>query len=147
MSYRPQRQLLNSLTIWLSCCALVGCSHQPRSNIERTDISATVTNGGSPLTGALIDLSNPENGEAYGGTLDGEGRVSLLGVAIGNYTITVQPPAGDPLPEAPSRVPVDVLQIPRQFRAPHQTPLHATVSDENSTFTFDLQDFEISKKQ
>ncbi|UUO06019.1 carboxypeptidase-like regulatory domain-containing protein [Blastopirellula sp. J2-11] len=147
MSHRLQNPLLNLLTICLSCCVLVGCSHQPRSHIERTDISATVTNGGSPLAGALIDFSNPDSGEAYGGTLDAEGRVRLLGVAVGNYKITVQPPPGDPLSDTPSRVPQEDMQISRQFRASHLTPLQASVSDEKSDFAFELKDFDLSKKR
>lgn len=126
---------------------LAGCGHQPRSHVERTNISATVTSGGNPLGGALIDLSNSENGEAYGGTLDAEGRVHLTGVAKGTYTITLQPPPGDPLPDAPAKLPADVWKIPHQFRNPQASPLHASISEDECTFTYDLKDVAFQAKR
>ncbi|WP_207395943.1 carboxypeptidase-like regulatory domain-containing protein [Bremerella alba] len=115
--------------------------------MKRTDISAQVTSGGKPLAGALIDFANHENGEAYGGTLDDQGRVDLKDVALGQYTITIQPPPGDPLPGAPRQIPKGLRGIPRPFYGPHTSPLNAMVSDDESKFTYELTDFDLSAKR
>jgi len=125
----------------------LGCGYQPRSHLQRTDITAQVTSGGQPLAGALIDFANLDNGEAYGGTLNDQGRIDLKGVATGQYTITIQPPPGDPLPGSPRQVPQNVQGIPRPFRVPHMSPLNALVSDSESAFTYDLKDFDLSRKR
>ncbi len=131
----------------IASLSLAGCSQQPRSHLKRTDISAQITQGGKPLTGALIDFASHENGEAYGGTLDEQGRVDLKGVAVGQYVITIQPPPGDPLPGSPRQIPKNVQAIPRSFRIPNTSPLIASVSDSESAFTYDLKDFDLSKKR
>lgn len=132
----------------LGTCALLlftGCGHEPRSHIQRTDISARITNGSYPLAGALVNFSNPENGEAYGGTLDDQGNVQIKEMAVGNYTITVLPPPGDPVLEKPEKRVRDTMNIPKQFFTPRKSPLHASIGDGENHFEYDLQDNALAK--
>ena len=122
-----------------------GCGMSPRAHLKRVDISASVTQDGQPLSGLLIDFSNDENGEAYGGTLDSQGQLRLQGVAVGTYRVTLQIPPGDPVPDGPRKESRPRPVISRQFQAPQTSPLVALVSANETRFAYELRDVLASK--
>ncbi|MEW4454646.1 hypothetical protein AB1L30_18425 [Bremerella sp. JC817] len=119
---------------------IAGCSQQPRGHLQRVDVTAKVTLDGQPLNGVLIDFTDRQTGEAYGGTLDAEGCLSLKGVAVGIYTITLQPASGDPVPEGRQKEARPRSTLARQFLSPQTSPLAAKVTADENHFTYELRE-------
>ncbi|MFI4873859.1 MAG: hypothetical protein ACIALR_00870 [Blastopirellula sp. JB062] len=133
-------QLAKLGLVTLTLIAAIGCEHRPRSGFSRGDVSIQITSGNSPLEDAFIDLTNPENGEAYGGKLDANGALTLHDVVIGEYVVTVLPPEGaPPLPGVPP-TPRQQLRwkIPRVYQRPESTPFRAIVAEGTNEFGFEV---------
>ncbi|MFA8016151.1 hypothetical protein [Bremerella cremea] len=126
------------LSILLSI--VIGCSQQPRGHLQRVNVTAKVTQDDQPLSGVLIDFIDRQTGEAYGGTLDPEGCLDLKGVAVGNYTITLQPAPGDPAPEGRNKEARPRSTLARQFLSPQTSPLAANVTADENHFTYEMRE-------
>ncbi|MCC9607475.1 carboxypeptidase-like regulatory domain-containing protein [Blastopirellula sp. JC732] len=133
----------------LLICGAIGCGHTPRSGMTRGDVQVVVKSGETPLDGAQIDLSNPENGEAYGGTIDAAGIVHVDDVAIGHYIVTLLPPDGTPPVPGLETTPAPKAnwKLHRQFQRPETTPLRAEVIEGLNKFEFDVESFPAPKRR
>jgi len=122
---------------------LAGCGSTPHSEIPTASVAITVTHGGEAVTDGQVDLNNDQTGLGAGGELDGEGKVVLSAVPLGEYTVTVLPPDADPLPPEsgrPAKGSKPASRIPAKVRNPRTSPLKVQVKDEENDFRFDLKD-------
>ncbi len=133
-------------TLVISGCALLfllelsGCSHTPGADKPRGTVIIKVTNGTDPVTEGQVDLVNEETGEGGGGTLNSDGTASLEMVALGSYTVTVNPPPQEPV--VPGQAPPAVKtyeNIPSQVRKINTSPLKLKVEPGSNEYAFDLK--------
>ncbi|MCA9006724.1 MAG: hypothetical protein KDA70_15730, partial [Planctomycetaceae bacterium] len=141
------RSLLQTLVI--SGCALLfllelsGCSRVPGAEKPRGSVTIQITNGTEPVTEGQVDLVNEQTGEGGGGALNGDGTASLEMVALGSYTVTVNPPPQEPL--VPGQAPPEVKSyenIPPQVRQIKTSPFKLEVKLGANEFAFDLKQAE-----
>ena len=126
----------------LGCLLLAGCSHTPGSEKPRTDVTVTITENGTPLTEAEVNLVNEDTGEGGGGTLNSEGVATISKVVLGTYTVIILPPDQTVVPPEPGQAAPEVkeyLNIPQKVRDPKTSPFKAKVSKESTEFKFDLK--------
>lgn len=88
-----------------------------------------------------VDLSNDKTGEGGGGLLDETGTTTIERVALGEYTLTINPPPQQPvvpgMEQKPSP-PRDYKNIPATVRKIKTSPLKVKVKSGSNKFTFDL---------
>ncbi|QDT92584.1 hypothetical protein [Gimesia algae] len=133
-------------TLVISGCALLcvlelsGCSRTPGAEKPRGAVTIQITNGTDPVTEGQVDLVNEQTGEGGGGTLNSDGTASLEMVALGTYTVTVNPPPQEPV--VPGQAPPAVKNyenIPTQVRKINTSPLKLKVKSGSNEFAFDLK--------
>tara|TARA_R110001592_G_scaffold316202_2_gene592498 strand:+ start:3230 stop:3685 length:456 start_codon:yes stop_codon:yes gene_type:complete len=136
--------LRHSLVI--SGCALLfllelsGCSRTPGAEKPRGSVTIQITNGTEPVTEGQVDLVNEQTGEGGGGALNSEGTASLEQVALGSYTVTVNPPPQEPV--IPGQAPPEVKSyenIPSKVRQIKTSPFKLEVKSGANEFAFDLK--------
>ncbi|WP_299461986.1 carboxypeptidase-like regulatory domain-containing protein [uncultured Gimesia sp.] len=139
--YAPPQSLFTGLLLVL-CICLAGCGQSPGSAKPRRDVTIQITSGSDPVAEAQIDLVNEQTGEGGGGTLDSLGKATIANVALGTYTLTINPPAPEPvIPgiEQPATKPQNDSAIPKPVRTIKTSPLKVDVKSDANEFTFDLK--------
>ncbi|QDT44073.1 hypothetical protein Pan241w_41780 [Gimesia alba] len=135
------RQLSLTGLLILFLVGLNSCDHSPGSEKPRGDVTIRITNGSAPVVDAQVDLVNEQTGEGGGGTLDAEGKTTMTMVALGSYTVTINPPAEEPvipgIETAPK--PKVALPIPKQAQKIATSPYKVEVGSGTNDFTFDLK--------
>ncbi|MEQ8853893.1 hypothetical protein [Gimesia sp.] len=134
----------------LALCLLLvtlntACSRTPGSDKPRGEISITITNGGDPVPEGQVDLVNEETGEGGGGPLDESGTATIEMVAVGNYTVTVNPPPEEPIApgmDQPAAQPKEYPNIPNKVRKIQTSPLTVDVQSGTNEFSFDLKEIQ-----
>lgn len=122
-----------------------GCGHTPGAEKTRGAITIKITNGGDPVAEGQVDLANEETGEGGGGPLDEAGTATIEMVAVGNYTVTINPPPQEPVAPGMDQAaaqPKEYANIPTKVRKIQTSPLTVEVKSGSSEFTFDLKDFQ-----
>lgn len=122
-----------------------GCGRTPGSDKPRGEITITITNGGTPIPKGQVDLANEETGEGGGGPLDEAGTATIEMVAVGNYTVTINPPPQEPIApgmEQPAPQTKDDSRIPPRVRKIKTSPLTVEVKAGTNEFTFDLKEIQ-----
>lgn len=144
------RSYLTGVALFLTSCALVGCTKQGQLPTAR--VSGRITYRGQPLVhGEIKFFPLQESGEgvrvAYG-TLDSQGRYRLGtyregdGAIVGDHRVAVECPEqattdGGKRGEIPE--PAKGL-IPSRFTDPATSGLTAHVGRDNNTIDFDLKE-------
>lgn len=134
----------------LALCILLvtlntACSRTPGSDKPRGEISITITNGGDPVPEGQVDLVNEETGEGGGGPLDESGTATIEMVAVGKYTVTVNPPPEEPIApgmDQPAAQPKEYPNIPNKVRKIQTSPLTVDVQSGTNEFSFDLKEIQ-----
>jgi hypothetical protein len=120
-----------------------GCGHTPGTEKPRGEITIKITNGGAPVPEGQVDLANEETGEGGGGPLDATGTATIEMVALGSYTVTVNPPPQEPVApgmDQASAQPKEYANIPAKVRKIQTSPLTVEVKSGTNEFTFDLKE-------
>ncbi|MEQ8851764.1 carboxypeptidase-like regulatory domain-containing protein [Gimesia sp.] len=121
------------------------CSRTPGSDKPRGEISITITNGGDPVPEGQVDLVNEQTGEGGGGPLNESGTATIEMVAVGNYTLTVNPPPQEPIApgmDQPEKQPKEYANIPEKVRKIQTSPLTVDVQSGTNEFSFDLKEIQ-----
>lgn len=124
----------------LAICFLIGCGS---STSDKTvgSVKVVVTFGDEPITEGAIEMVVVGEGKGAFGDLDSSGTVHLTDVEVGNYTVSVVPPAApDPDPSKPLAPVKEYTNIPIKFRTETTSPLKATVVEGSNEFKFDLKE-------
>ncbi|QDV52221.1 hypothetical protein [Gimesia fumaroli] len=136
------RQLALTGLLVLFLVGLNSCDHSPGSDKPRGDVTILIKNGSEPVTDVQVDLVNEQTGEGGGGTLDDEGKTTMTMVALGSYTVTINPPPEEPvipgIETAPK--PKPSLAIPKLAQKIATSPLKVEVGSGTNEFTFDLKE-------
>jgi len=124
----------------LAICFLIGCgSSIPEKTVGTVKI--IVTFGDEPVTKGAIEMVVIGEGKGAFGDLDNTGTVLLTDVEVGNYTVSVVPPAEpDPDPDKPLAPVKEYANIPMKFRTEVTSPLKAAVVEGSNEFKFDLKE-------
>jgi len=129
------------------CCAVViGCgSKGPAAGT----IKGQVTYNSQPVAAGTVVYENPSKAWIGAGELDAEGRYRISDVRIGDYIVSVQPPAPKLPNESDSSIEnikskmaaykaPDPANIPRRVRSTHTSPLKASVVEGDQELNFEL---------
>ena len=134
------RQLVLATLLVIFLFGLNSCDHSPGSDKPRSEVSILITNGGTPVIGAQVDLVNEQTGEGGGGRLDEQGKTSMAMVALGDYTLVVNPPPAEPVVPgvATKATQTPDLNIPQQVQKIATSPFKIEVGSGTNEFEFDL---------
>jgi hypothetical protein len=126
-----------------------GCSHKsvPDGFPKLVSVTLTLTQDGTPLSGAIVSLINPNVQFLVGGTTDAQGSVVLhthgqyKGAPLGKYKVRVVKTESDPAPPAPPTLhgtefeayaklppPKTYTLIEKQYTQAETTPLELEIS-------------------
>ncbi|WP_339726786.1 carboxypeptidase-like regulatory domain-containing protein [uncultured Gimesia sp.] len=138
------RQLALTGLLVLFLVGLNSCDHSPGSEKPRSEVTIVITNGSDPVANAQVDLVNEQTGEGGGGTLDDEGKATIIKVALGSYTVTINPPAEEPVIPGIKTAPKlkSSLSIPKQAQKIATSPFKVEVGSGTNEFTFDFEAIE-----
>lgn len=130
----------------LAVLIIAGCG---KKTAPTGSVAGRVTYASQPVTQGTVVFENRTEGQFRAATLDSNGQYQLPEVRLGEYNVSVQPPAPE-LPNESSGTPaqirakmatvkvIDPKDIPRPFRAFETTPLKRSVESGANTFDFDL---------
>ncbi|MCA9014914.1 MAG: carboxypeptidase regulatory-like domain-containing protein [Planctomycetaceae bacterium] len=136
------RQFALTGLLVLFLVGLNSCDHSPGADKPRSDVTILITSGSDPVAAAQVDLVNEQTGEGGGGVLDAEGKATITNVALGTYTVTVNPPTEEPVIPGVNQSasqPKSAVEIPAPTRKIATSPLKVEVSSGSNDFTFNLK--------
>lgn len=101
-------------------------------------VEITIVFGGDPVTEGDVALHGSESGPVGSDSLDADGKVHLPTVPMGEYIVTVGPPAAESAD--PGEVTNKYPNLPGPFHSADTSYLKVRVENETNSFQFDLQD-------
>jgi hypothetical protein len=112
-------------------------------------VAGRVTFNSQPVTAGTVVYENPSQAWIAAADLDADGRYRLTDLRVGNYVVSVQPPAEKSPNESnasieeikaglASRKAPDPINIPRPVRSTQTSTLKATVVEGDQELSFDL---------
>lgn len=125
-------------TLCLGLLLLVGCGGPTSSSV-----SGTVTAGGKPVTGAIVNFLNSTTGDIGSAELDGSGGFKITeGLPPGSYKVFVVPKTNATKPPMPGESPAAAEEsaIPLKYRSESTSGLTADVKPgKTEGLTFNLE--------
>ena len=140
------KRLLVASLFLLAMSLVAGCGSDPRGIV-----TGTVTNGGTPVTGAMVLFEDAEHGQSINVSVDANGAFDaksqgVQGLPPGTYKIAVLPDSFSPPSDEPPLVEQGLKSsseasttIPAKYKKTETSGLSITVTEgENPPLTIDL---------